>query len=292
MLVCGTRKLPVSTKKKDEVSRLLQEADKACSGVEKIGQELSQSGRLARDVIDCVGKVVNSVEEDSDLSPDEWGRLKSPLEGLHNQAVRVQQFDYRAFTSTASGTGLSMVTVIGQLNRPGPAPFQYAVKSAVSGVYAIFARQDLLSEIVQRLAQLGLERRYGNKQTAIEQLQDAKAAIEGPTHGEGVPVAILIPLRECIQNLLEELLRRRRKQEAARGFKTKILSIMNQCGRAGLAQDHFLRLAEDGYELIDRLSGGKDQAMSRAELSNLFQKGMLFLKAILDSIEETKLRMP
>jgi hypothetical protein len=36
----------------------------------------------------------------------------------------------------------------------------------------------------------------------------------------------------------------------------------------------------------------EDQAMSRAELSNLFQKGMLFLKAILDSIEETKLRMP
>jgi hypothetical protein len=278
------------TKKKDEVSDLLREIDKECSGAEKVGRELSQSARLGRDLVACTTKLVDAVQDDSDLSPDEWSGIRAPFEALRHQAVQVQQTDFRAFTSTVSATGLTMTTIIDQLTRPAPAGFQYAAKDAAAGVYQIFARHDLISQITERLSELGLDRRSGNKQTPIEQLEDAKLALDRPSHGEGVPVAILIPLRECIQTVVEGLMKRRKRQEEARAFKAKILSIGDQCGRAGLALDHFARLAEDGHPLINKLSAGKDTAMSRNELGHLFQQGALFLKTLLDSIDETKLR--
>lgn len=281
------------TEKKEEVSNLLREANKECAGVEKVGREMSQSARLARDVIGCVSKLVDAVEDDSELSPGQWNGITRPLEGLHHQAIRVQQTEFRSFTSAVSGTGLTVTTVIDQLSRlDHPTPLQYAVRNAASGVYQIFSRQDLSSQIVERLTQLRLNTGGGNKQTPIEQLEDAKAAIEQPTHGEGVPVAILIPLRECIQSVVKELMRRRKKQEGASSFKAKILSIGNQCGHVGLAHGHFARLGDDGHALIDRLSAGKDSAMSRDELGHLFHQGTLFLKTLLDSIDETKLRVP
>jgi hypothetical protein len=71
--------LRMPTKKKDEVSDLLREIDKECSGAEKVGRELSQSARLGRDLVACTTKLVDAVQDDSDLSPDEWSGITAPL---------------------------------------------------------------------------------------------------------------------------------------------------------------------------------------------------------------------
>src|SRR6185436_14688992 len=94
-------------------------------------------------------------------------------------------------------------------------------------------------------------------------LEDSVAALVRPVFGDGGPVSILVTLRECIDAVITELIRRRPKQEVAKSFGDKIISLGKQCGRPPLTNEHFVNLAFDGKKLMDVLSGGKQHALTR-----------------------------
>jgi len=89
---------------------------------------------------------------------------------------------------------------------------------------------------------------------------------------------------------MAEMLRRRPAQEPAKNIQDKLGSLGRQCARHGLKTNHFDGLATDMDILLKVFSGAKKVGMPREEVSQLFDKGLTLLNALLNSIDETKLR--
>ena len=121
-------------------------------------------------------------------------------------------------------------------------------------------------------------------------LQEAKGALSRPVIAEGGPVSILVTLREWIDAVVTELVRRRPKREKIRGWSNKIVSVGTQCARSALPIGHFDRLGIDAETPMNQLLGPKQADMERSELAEFFNRGLLFLNALMDSIDESRLR--
>ena len=101
---------------------------------------------------------------------------------------------------------------------------------------------------------------------------------------------MLVTRRACIDSVLAELLRRRPRQELTPKAQDKVESIGNQCGLATLPGAHCTRLTTNVGPLRDQLSGAKQGSSPRERVRELFHSSLLFLKALLDGIDETKLK--
>jgi hypothetical protein len=88
------------------------------------------------------------------------------------------------------------------------------------------------------------------------------------------------------------MIRRRPVSEPAKSFEAKIQSLGRHCGLPSLTSGHFDRLGADGEKLRDVLSLGKQRVASRERLIELFNDGLLYLKALLGSIDAQRLRTP
>jgi hypothetical protein len=63
-----------------------------------------------------------------------------------------------------------------------------------------------------------------------------------------------------------------------------------ECSRAMLSAGYLDALASDVEPLMKQLSGAKQGELDRQHLMGLFNRGLLFLNAVLDGIDEGKLR--
>jgi hypothetical protein len=124
----------------------------------------------------------------------------------------------------------------------------------------------------------------------LELLEEARAVLEQPAFSDGGTASVLIPLRECIDSALAELLKRRPQQEPAGTLRDKIRSLGRQCGRPGLRADHFDRLADDADALHRDLSAAKQARLSRDQVNQHFHRGLLVFNALMDGIDETHLK--
>jgi hypothetical protein len=140
------------------------------------------------------------------------------------------------------------------------------------------------------LSPIRLDKRGGSSRTPIDLLQEARGGMDRPLVGDGGPVSVLVSLRECIDAVITELVRRRPRQEPVKGWGSKIMSVGNQCARPMLKSDLFSRLGIDAETLMNQLSGAKQTGMDRDQLGRFFYRGLLFLNALMDSIDETLLR--
>lgn len=157
-------------------------------------------------------------------------------------------------------------------------------------VTKVIERYESVDKAIVAMQKLGLDLRGGTSRPATELLAEAKAAMERPVVGEGGPVSILVPLRESINTVLAELVRRRPLQEDTGNAKDKILSIGRHCGHASLATSHFEEIGDKAYSLLKELSSGKQTAYTREHLQSLFLRGTLLLNSLMESIDATKLR--
>ncbi|PYM23226.1 MAG: hypothetical protein DMD78_12530 [Candidatus Rokuibacteriota bacterium] len=124
----------------------------------------------------------------------------------------------------------------------------------------------------------------------MELLNEARAALELPAFQEGGPASVLLPLRECINGAISELVRRRPRQEPAGKTREKLASIGTQCGRSGLDKSYFDRIAADADLLLNQLSGSKQAGIPREHVNELFHRGLLFINSLLESIDESRLK--
>lgn len=103
-------------------------------------------------------------------------------------------------------------------------------------------------------------------------------------------MAIMIPLRECIDLIIDRLLKKRQKQELTGKKREDKLCSSSQCGKEGRTSNYFRRLGGDADILRNELSTKKQLALPRQESLRLFERGALFIKALLTSIDENKLK--
>jgi len=281
------------TTKKETLLDVILEASDGAAKAEKIGQELVQSARFSLDIAACMRQTLEALPNDESLRSEQWNQCIGSWQTLKDAVVSIQgsKTEVQSFSANATATGLTVSTIVSDLNSyVFPAPVKNILVQTTSRLSNIVDRDATSSNILTEMKRLHLDIRGGDRQTAVELFEQAKAAIDRPTLGEGSPIAILIALRESIDAIIDELIKRRLFQEPAKKVRDKISSIGRQSGRLGLTEDHFARLGDDASRLRDDLSGGKQDSVSRAELTSLFQRTTLFLKALLQSIDETKLK--
>lgn len=137
---------------------------------------------------------------------------------------------------------------------------------------------------------LGLDMPLGQTRSPLQLLEAAETALRRPFADEGYATAVLVPLREAIQNVIDELLKRRVLTEKTGGWKSKVLSIGHTLGSAAISAGFVERIATTTHTLVDQLSGGKDRDMSREHIFALFDQGVSLLQDIFAMIEQEKLR--
>lgn len=197
-----------------------------------------------------------------------------------------------SFGAAASGTANTAMSTVWILPpiQADSTDIQPVIDAEKTKLFQILERSPLVEEVKRSMCRLGLDKRGGNSRTPLELLEEAQGALDRPVIQGGGPTTVLIPLRECIDAVITELVRRRPKQEPVKGWSGKVVSVGRHCAHPGLKLDHFDRIGADVEILMNQLSGAKQTSMNREELNRFFHRGTLFLKALMDSIDESLLK--
>lgn len=278
-------------KNKNELLKLLVDVEKTAPALEEMGQDIVRAARLSRDVASCFRNVVSNIPNDDLLDEEHWKRNIYGWKAWHNLASDVGRARTSVNSFVASSTSTT-VTTSGIMFEIGfvPQDLRVTIETAKTQFAQIVERTPMADTARASMRRLRLDIRGGGKRTALELLDEAQGALDHPSARESGAVSVLVTLRECLNTVLSELLRRRPKQESAPRAYDKVVTIGGQCGRPGLLPDHFIRLGRDAGELLDRLSAAKQANMSRERMMELFHEGLLFLNALMDSIDENRLR--
>ncbi|MFC1985925.1 hypothetical protein ACFLWC_02895 [Chloroflexota bacterium] len=124
----------------------------------------------------------------------------------------------------------------------------------------------------------------------LELFETSWSAFEKPVN-QGIPASTsLIPMRECINTVIDRLIKHRPCQERARGERNKIHSILNQLRRADVTEYAISSLSERWSQLNNELSDSKQRNYDRPRWTDYQQRATLFLLELLQSIDRSKYR--
>ncbi len=278
--------------KKDEAIRLLGNVGPEAKKLEDLANQIGQYVRFTSDIAGPASEILKLAPPES-LTSEQWdgqiGGLKawhSSVRGLQAAVTNVNPFV--AMSQAAANSAVSVVMVVWTRCPVTPPP---EAEKARMTLFQTLERFPLLDKAAASLRRLGLDVRSG-KNAPATLLEEAKSALERPVYEDGGAVAVLICLRECIDASITEMVRRRPKQEpVASGWKGKVAAIGRQSARRGLLDDHFHRVGQEIERIMNDLSGAKQAAMPRARLQEQFHQGLLALNSLLDSIDESLLRV-
>jgi len=285
--------LPKVTKKmskKDEFLKVLNDSRTSLSPVDKLAKQLTRDVQFVQDVGECAEGFVNGLPNEDALDPQSWNHLIATWQGIRKNSESIASMGTAvdSFTAAVSGSGLTLTTVF-KVVTVAPTYDPTALGKPIENFYRLLDKDDLGAEVRALIARFGLDARAGSNRSPLELFEDATAALERPIAPDS-PSGTTLILRECIDQIIDRLLKRRPKQEPTGGRPAKINSLGAQCGKAGLPSDHFVRLGSDTESLQNYFSGTKPLAIPREQLIKRFEDGALLIKSILTSIDEHKLR--
>lgn len=272
--------------------RLLDQLDRTGERavmLEQTAQEIAKTARLQRDLIPALRECIRAAPTDPATQKEirrqvaAWEGVREVTEGLAGGLALAA-----SYTAT-SGAALNTTVMF--------ASYTTVPQEARERVEDILQRAPLLEEVRAGLRRLGLDAPVPGRRSSLQLLQEAEAALEIPAGGEdGGAIGALLPVRQCIDSAIDELMRRRPQQEPGRGpagergRPGKILSIGRQCARGEIGADVFATIGHDIEQLYGRLSAAKDRAIGRAEIVGLFNRTLFALTTLLDSLDEKRLR--
>jgi len=281
-------------KEKAELIRLLEDAAPEAKQVESMGQAMVESARFVQDVAKPLAEVYREIPADQ-MPPGEWARQKQGWVSWHGMAAGLQGMlpNVNSFSAMTMSSANSAISGAVMWFGPGahavqPSP---AAAAAMTNIYQTLERYPLVERAFTALRRLGLDSRPGRK-SPLTLLEEARNALGRPVFQDGGSVPVLIGLRECIDAAVTELIRRLPEQRphVAGGWKGKVASIGCQCARPALLRDHFDRRGIEIDAILNELSGTKQLEIPRTRLQETFNRGLLSLIALLDSIDESKLK--
>ena len=129
---------------------------------------------------------------------------------------------------------------------------------------------------------------YGR--SPLDLIRESQIALLNPSGSEPSPTSVLIPMRECINQVLAGLLRRRPTQQPASHDRDKVNSICSQLARDGIESGTIGNLAHEADQLVNQLASAKQGTLSPQEIRSMFLRGKSFLKALLAVVDEAKMR--
>lgn len=171
-----------------------------------------------------------------------------------------------------------------------PAEKQQAANLALENLDNILSNPDYKEEAITLLKHWSFDKAVPGKKSPFELFLTAFSAFEQPVVETNPVSTSLIPMRECIRSIIDELLRRKSKQEKCRGYYKKIISISSQTKKDSVSLDVVEEWAHQGHELIKSLSLGKEGSLERTEWQRQLQQATLFLISLLKGLDPEKMK--
>lgn len=283
--------------RKHKLVELLNEAETASAPLQNVAQEVVDLARHQRDLAFALKQVV--VEAPPDIfATDPWVRVAEAWKQQNHEsrsAVHELSAAYGALVVNVTTTGTSTSTaVVSTMLMPTDAIGQLQRGDAINKVDAVLRRSVSIDRLRTQLVALRLDKQRGEFRSGLDLLNDGYVNLRRPSSEEPSPSSVLIPLRQTILTVVDELLKRTPPpQETSKGIDGKIMLLGRRCARAGYSRVFFANLGANARYTIDHLSSaGKDRVLTRAELTILFDSGLLIVNSLLRSMDPRKLRTP
>ncbi|MBN2549546.1 MAG: hypothetical protein JXB15_10335 [Anaerolineales bacterium] len=274
---------------KQKVYKVLDEAENQWMGVITIAREFAQRGQSGIDFIQAVRQAIPYMPRETNWEPlvESWVNWTNDTEHAISSARAL-------FIPIASSSGSAMFNTTSVINENVisciPAEKVNDAQEAIRGITQVLSRSGLKDDVLNLLVQFGFDLAQPGNKSPQEELEIAYAAFERPVLDSNPVVTSLIPIRECINMIVAELLRRRPEQEGASNQRLQIISIGRQLASSEVDEVQIKSLADQYHELTDDLSKAKKSDISRSEWERQLQRATLFLFNLLSIIDPPKLR--
>jgi hypothetical protein len=167
-----------------------------------------------------------------------------------------------------------------------PEPQRIAASQVQIGYHQFFERTKVKQDVVRLLNECGFDAATEGR-TAIEKFTNAWEIYESMTALPDSAIGSLISLRESIELVIAELVRRLPIQQKG---KDKLLRIGDQVAFSSVAPQVFHDLQNDYEKIGNRLSGAKRRVLSRTAEVELMREGTYFLYRLLSAVDPAKLK--
>jgi hypothetical protein len=153
-----------------------------------------------------------------------------------------------------------------------------------------FACSNVNEKIIRELMiSYNLESRYPDNKSPIELLDTALDIFHKPATTEVAPSSSLIPLRECIDEMIEYFNNHTLKPEKAKSKDIKVTSILNQSKFHNIDNAQILLIANEAKLLLSDLSDIKRKNINRERWEQLINRGLMFIQNFVSSIDKTNI---
>jgi hypothetical protein len=277
---------------KEELDRILDEAEQQGKEIADRGREVTSAGQSMSDLARATRASLPYLPENADLEflIDDWSEYSA--QGI----IILKDLEELPLYAMQSTAGTAYVTTSGTFNSENiipytPPPLQDEARRAISNVHQVMERTTEAGKVEKLLQSLGLDKAPKGLKSPLELFQTAHNAYQTPV-AEGTPASTsLVPMRECIRNVIDEMLKRRPTQEKAKNEWSKIVSIGTQLKREAISMQTVDSWARQWEEILGKeLSSSKDQEMTREEWGRRLQRATLFLQALLSGLDPEKMK--
>lgn len=216
--------------RREELKKDLEEEKEY--GKQKIafGRDYAKEGQFDYDLADAMLETVSYIPDNAD-----WEGLISNWKALNVRNERGIQEVMLVFSDTSgssSSAAFDSSSVLNNSVNDITPNRKTAALAAFGGVHDVIHRNSRKEDDVLTLIQrFDLDKAPRGKKSPSELFQTAYQAFENPVSDTNPVSTSLIPMRGCLQATIDELLRRRPRQEEARSQWDKIVSIGNQLKR-------------------------------------------------------------
>jgi hypothetical protein len=281
------------SRKKGELLRLLSDTEQQAQDLKSKGHEIVEQGQSIEDLAHCSKDFIKCVPDDSFLSNDVWDYQISSWSALNETAADAN----KAYDKTkplvllaVDSTNVATTAVISSVTIAAlPTHERASARSAFEQYEHLLEQSDLIEKIKLEISRLGLISSKSGYESILSLVQQSNKAFKVPSLKDVSPSAVLIPLREALNRAIADLLPRRRKQEKARNHTAKVQSICSQCCYSAVDPRQIEELAKQIDDLNGQMSGAKQSSMTRDQVRELMNRGLVFLLTFLRMLDENKL---
>jgi len=276
---------------------------------EELQRIIRESGRKSREIVNRFRDYV------------QWGQYMTDLSDASNKVVEYMSASGINWNRTIESWRYANKQQDYMLNKMDEMPVSPLTSSGSTAAYAMdyFANPDYiisfvaddkqeearnasiqLSQVIDRFADkekvLILLKRHGlssstqGQKSPVELFETAWAAFEKPVKQDASADTSLIPMRECINSTIAEMLRRRPGQEPAKSQRDKIISICKQLAGEDVSKWAIENMTAQWENLLDELSGSKQKTYSREKWRDCLRRASLFLMEFLESLDPSKMK--
>jgi len=276
------------TPHKDHLLSVLAQTVDSAKSLQSQAQDAVEQAKRTGDVAASFKEVIAAAPSDNVIPAPMWAQLTKAWEAQRDQTkegVRIFQ-GLPALSATTASVTLTTTLSVATF---GPWLAQEGLVAA-NRFHAVIHRPNETQDALQGIDRFNLNAPGSLGRAPKDLLAEGYQALTRPAGILPSPAAVLIPVREALNTILAALIRRRSVQEPASKHADKVISLGRHCARTNLPSDHFERLAADYVRLQDRLSSSKQAALSPTEVTSRYDEALLFLKALLDSLDSSRLK--